>query len=89
MTATQSFFVTVQRPAQPVEVPNFSGGLFGMQVSGDMGPDYQIYVTTNLNASLAGWNMLLATNPAALPFQFVDPATKNYGQRFYRVSLGP
>jgi hypothetical protein len=89
MTATQNFSVTVQRPAQPVEVPQFSSGVFGMQVSGDLGPDYQVYVTTNLNAGLAGWNRLLTTNPAALPFQFLDLATKNYGQRFYRVLLGP
>jgi hypothetical protein len=89
MTATQSFSVTVQRPAQPVEVPQFSSGLFSMQVSGDMGPDYQIYVTTNLNAGLSGWSYLLTTNPATLPFHFFDPATPNYSQRFYRVLLGP
>jgi hypothetical protein len=89
MTATQSFFVTVMPPAPPVlDAPQISGGRFTMQVNGDAGPDYQIYVTTNLAAGAAGWSWLMTTSPLVLPFQFVDPAT-NYTQRFYRVLLGP
>jgi Concanavalin A-like lectin/glucanases superfamily/Beta-L-arabinofuranosidase, GH127 middle domain/Beta-L-arabinofuranosidase, GH127 catalytic domain/3-keto-disaccharide hydrolase/Putative Ig domain len=90
MTATQSFSVTVLRPAQPaIAFLQFSGGRFGMQVGGDAGPDYQIYVATNLTEGSTDWTWLLTTNPATLPFQFVDPATTNYGQRFYHVKLGP
>jgi hypothetical protein len=90
MTATQSFSVTVLRPALPViGFSQFSSGKFDMQVNGDEGPDYQVYVTTNLAAGSTDWTCLLTTNPATLPFQFVDPTTTNYGQRFYRVLLGP
>ncbi|HWY32246.1 MAG TPA: LamG-like jellyroll fold domain-containing protein, partial [Candidatus Acidoferrum sp.] len=90
MSATQSFSVTVLRPAQPATgVPQFSGGQLSLQVNGDAGPDYSIYATTNPAVGLANWTWLLTTNPAVLPFQFVDSATTNYGQRFYRVLLGP
>jgi len=89
-TATQSFSVTVLRPAQPaIGFTQFNGGRFGMQVNGDLGPDYNIYVTTDLAAGPAGWTWLLTTNPAVLPFQFVDPAASNFSQGFYRVLLGP
>jgi hypothetical protein len=60
-----------------------------LQVNGDAGPDYLIYVTTNLAAGLANWTWLLTTNPTILPFQFADSAATNYSQRFYRVLLGP
>jgi hypothetical protein len=90
MSATQSFAVTVLPPAQPaMEVPLFNGGQFSLQVNGDAGPDYLIYVTTNLAAGLANWTWLLTTNPTILPFQFADSAATNYSQRFYRVLLGP
>ncbi len=90
MTVTQSFSVTVLRPAQPaIGVPLFNGGQLSLQVSGDAGPDYLIFATTNLAVGLAGWKWLLTTNPAVLPFQFMDSATTNNGQRFYRVLLGP
>jgi hypothetical protein len=54
-------------------------------VSGDLGPDYTVLSSTNLS----DWTPLFSTNPVALPFLFVDPAVSNYGQRFYRVLLGP
>ncbi len=60
-----------------------------MQINGDAGPDYNIYVTTDLAAGPAGWTWLLTTNPSVLPFQFVDPTASNFSQEFYRVSLGP
>jgi len=89
-TATQSFSVTVLRPAQPaIGFTQFNGGQFGMQVNGDAGPDYNIYVTTDLAAGPAGWRWLLTTNPAVFPFQLVDPAASNFSQGFYRVLLGP
>ncbi len=87
MSATQISSVTVLRPAQPaIGFPLFSGGQFSLQVSGDTGPDYLVYATTNL---AAGWTWLLTTNPAALPFQFTDVAATNSSQRFYQVLLGP
>jgi hypothetical protein len=60
-----------------------------MQVGGDAGPDYSVYVTTNLSENFTGWDWLLTSNPATLPFQFLDRAATNFSQRFYRVTIGP
>jgi hypothetical protein len=89
MTAAQNFSVNVLRPVAPaIGRPQFSNGQFGLQVNGDAGPDYQIYITTNLASGPAAWTWLMTTTPPALPFQIVD-STTNGSQRYYRVSLGP
>jgi len=86
MSATQTFSVAVLRPATPVlSSPAAVGGAFRCQISGSVGPEYSIYATTNLTV---GWQLLLVTNPVALPFYFADP-TPVGAQRFYRVLLGP
>jgi hypothetical protein len=64
-----------------------TNGAFQMAVTGDAGPDYSIYASTNL--AFAAWSLLLTTNPPALPFFFTDAASANFAQRFYRVTLGP
>ncbi len=85
-SATQSFWVLVNRPAQPgLANALLTNGQFKLLISGDMGPDYTILSSTNL----ADWTPLSSTNPSALPFLFVDPSASNYNQRFYRVLLGP
>ncbi len=85
-SATQSFWVMVNQPAQPGLVSAMvTNGQFKLLVSGDLGPDYTVFGSTNL----LNWNPLFSTNPTALPFLFVDPAASNYNQRFYRVLLGP
>ncbi len=86
LSATQSFFVTVTRPAKPsLTSASLSGGQFGLLISGDTGPDYSVQASTNL----LNWISLWSTNSPALPFLFSDPAATNYCQRFYRVLLGP
>ena len=87
LSVTQSFNVAVQQPAMPVFVaPVFTAGKFQFSIGGSSGPDYSIYGATNL---LGSWQLLLTTNPASLPFNFVDLAATNYPQRYYRVLLGP
>jgi hypothetical protein len=87
MSATQNFFVTVQRPATPAFTsPKIVSGKFQSSVSGSTGPDYSVYVTTNLAGN---WQLLLTTNPATLPFQLVDPVAPSLPQRYYRIQLGP
>lgn len=86
LSATQSFDVTVLRPAQPVlTVPALSGGRFALLVSGDAGPDYDIFASTNL----VEWSPLVHATSPSLPFVFEDSAATNFGRRFYRVRLGP
>jgi hypothetical protein len=86
LSATQSFFVTVNRPAQPtLGGLGLSNGAFNLMIAGDVGPDYFVQVSTNL----LDWSSLWVTNPVALPFRFVDPGVSGERQRFYRVLLGP
>jgi len=87
LSATQSFKVVVLRPVAPaLTAPMVVAGTFRCSISGSGGPDYSVYSTTNLSS---GWQLLLVTNPVALPFLFTDPAPANFQQRYYRVVLGP
>lgn len=86
MSATQSFTVFVTRPAQPnLQSVSLTGGAFQFQITGDTGPDYTIQASTNL----MNWSPLFTTNSPALPFNWSDPATSGFHQRFFRVLLGP
>jgi mono/diheme cytochrome c family protein len=86
LAATQSFWVTINRPAAPGLSSLLAGpGWFSVLVSGDVGPDYSIQGSTNL----VHWTLFQTTNPPGLPFLFTDPGASNYHQRFYRVLLGP
>jgi autotransporter-associated beta strand protein len=87
MSATQSFSVVVLRPTNPTfSSPAIASEAFRSVVNGSVGPDYSIYGATNLSS---GWQLLLLTNPVALPFEFSDPNATNFQQRYYRVLLGP
>ena len=86
LSATQGFTVTVLRPAQPLLGSTTAGaGQFTFSVAGDAGPDYSILASTNL----VNWTGVFTTNSPALPFNWTDPATTNFSQRFFRVLLGP
>ncbi len=87
LSATQSFSVVVLRPAPATfSSPAVTSGTFHAAISGSLGPDYSVYAATNLSSE---WQLLLITNPAALPFEFIDPNATNFQQRYYRVLLGP
>jgi len=86
LSATQSFWVTLNRPAQPrIFAAQISRDQFRMTISGDAGPDYSLLTSTNL----VNWTLVQTTNSPVSPFLFVDPNSTNYLQRFYRVLLGP
>ena len=86
LSATQTVWVTVNRPAQPViGAAGLSNGRFSFPVAGDRGPDYTILASTNLIA----WSPVWLTNSPLPPFFFTDPFTTNFHRRFYRVLLGP
>lgn len=86
LAATQNFSVTVNAPVQPgIVSPAISQGKFQMSITGDIGPDYSVLGSSNL----VSWTLLKTTNPPALPYLFIDAASTNYPQRFYRVLLGP
>ena len=86
LSATQTVWVTVNRPAQPViSASGLSDGRFSLAVAGDSGPDYTVLASTNLTS----WSSVWVTNPPLQPFLFTDPAATNFNRRFYRVLLGP
>jgi GH43 family beta-xylosidase len=88
LSATQSFQVTVRRPVAPTLILDWlAGSSFQLRVTGDLGPDYSLYTSTNLDPP--DWSLLLTTNPPAMPLLFSDPAAVNLSRRFYRVLLGP
>lgn len=73
---------TVTAPAEPgFANVSFTGGQFSLTITGVVATSYTITATTNL--ANPEWTTLLTTNPAALPFTFVD--TNQLMQRFYRV----
>ena len=90
MSATQTFAVAVLRPQPPaLASPALGSNGFSVRVSGDTGPDYSLYTTTNLANPFPSWQWLSTTSPPVLPFQFTDIGASNYSHRFYRVVLGP
>jgi hypothetical protein len=87
LSATRNFSVIVLRPAAPAFLsPTLNGRKFQSLIDGNAGSEYFIYATTNLSGD---WQLLLDTNPVALPFLFTDPAPADLPQRYYRVLLGP
>lgn len=85
--AAQSFSVIVLQPFIPTFAsPMLTNGVFQSVVNGSVGPDYYIYGSANL---ASGWQLLLVTNPTALPFVFTDSVSNNLTQYYYRVQIGP
>ena len=86
MSATQSFLVTVGRPARPViSAISVTNGQYGFWVQGDAGPDYTIQVSTNLTS----WSAITTATPASLPWFWMDTNAGPFATRFYRTLLGP
>ncbi len=85
LSATQSFTVTVARPATPTLSGSINNGQFGFWINGDMGPDYIIQTSTNLTS----WIPRLTNSSPSLPYFWVDTNSISYPFLFYRVILGP
>lgn len=63
----------------------YTNGVFQMQVVGDVGPNYRIEAATNFT----DWESLGVTNPATMPFIWVDPQASNFPTRLFRVKYTP
>ena len=86
LTATQSFKVTVTRPAVPVlNAVAMTNGPFGFWINGDTGPDYVIQSSTDL----ASWIPVFTNRSPPLPCLWVDTNSPTCPIRFYRTVLGP
>jgi hypothetical protein len=62
-----------------------SNGQATMLIGGAAGYTYTVQASTNLTV----WTTLLTTNPATLPFMWMDVGVTNFSQRFYRVLVTP
>ena len=79
-TVTQVVTATTNAPG--IQGISLAGGQISLVVTGAVATSYTVTATTNL--ATPNWVTLLTTNPATMPFTFVD--TNRFAQRFYRVS---
>ncbi len=86
LSTTQGFTVTVN-PLTPPSISSavWSNHQFGLQVSGQPGPDYALQVSTNL----ADWSTLWITNSPSMPFSWTDTNAAALPAQFYRIKVGP
>jgi Putative Ig domain len=87
LSATQYFQITVNSLSKPsIDSLQFLTGHPTLTISGQLGPDYVVLVSTNLN----DWQPT-ATNvsPASVPFQWSDTNSTAMPSRFYRIKLAP
>ena len=81
--ATSAANFTVTQEGKPgFQSISFAGGNASLTITGAVATSYTLMAVTNVTDT--NWVTLLTTNPAALPFTFVD--TNTLPQRFYRVS---
>jgi pectate lyase len=86
LNATQSFSVTVSRPAQPqAQVFLNHNSRPTLVVIGDAGPDYAVQASTNMT----DWTTIVLTNSPVLPWVWSDEEVISFNERFYRILLGP
>jgi fibronectin type 3 domain-containing protein len=86
LSATQSFFVTVNPLTRPsISASAWNNGQFSAMVSGQAGPDYAVQASTNL----MDWSTIWTTNSPPVPFSWLDPNTSAFPLRFYRIAVGP
>lgn len=64
---------------------SLTNGQFGFWINGNSGTNYTIMASTNLTS----WNPIFTTNPASLPYFWIDTNFSAYPVRFYRTVLGP
>jgi hypothetical protein len=85
LSATNTVNLTVTNYAHPgLGALPMTNGIFAAALTGSLGATFTIQASTNL----LDWSDFLVTNPAALPFCFVD-ATNPFGRRFYRAFAWP
>jgi hypothetical protein len=89
LSATQDFYVTVAPLAKPqISIVTPTSPSLQLFISGGIGPDYIIEVSTNLD-DLAGWQPVFTNAAPISPFTWTDTTTSNSQEHFYRVLLSP
>ena len=88
LRATNTFTVIVNPLTQSnAGAPVYAGGQFSLTVTGQVGPDYALQVSTDLASGV--WTTLLTTNSPPSPFTFSDTNAGTLPAQFYRIKVGP
>ncbi len=88
LSGTNSFNIIVNPVTQPtVSTVSYAGGQFTFAVNGQVGPDYEVQVSTNLAGG--NWTSLYTTNSPPSPFTFTDSNAGTVPVQFYRIVVGP
>jgi hypothetical protein len=87
LSDTNSFLVIVNALSGPaVLMPSsWSNDAFTFSITGPIGPDYIIQRTSDWTT----WTSVWTNTPVAVPLTFTDMNGGGFGNRFYRVMLGP
>ena len=84
LSTTNNFVITISAATRPLLNSITVGSHVNLSATGLIGPDYSLFTTTNL----VDWQLLLTTNPTAMPVLFTD-TNRSDAARFYRLQLGP
>jgi len=88
LSATNTFAILVNSLTAPVtSAPTYAGGQFSINVTGQVGPDYELQATTNLTSGV--WVDVASTNSPAGPFTLTDPNASLQPAQYYRIVTGP
>jgi hypothetical protein len=86
LSATNTVNLTVTNYSRPsLSSMPMTNGVFAIGLSGSPGASFTIQTSTNL----LDWSDLFTTNPATVPFYFVDASASSISHRFYRAYIGP
>ncbi len=86
LSATQNFLITVNPLARPsLSSFGLTNDQFTFQLNGQVGPDLEVQVSTNL----FDWSNLFIANSPAMPWTWTDTNQILLPARFYRIKLGP
>jgi hypothetical protein len=84
----QSFYVRVNALTPVTLTPvSKTATQFQMEVTGPVGPDYILQANGILPES--NWSSISTNTPASSPLNVTDTNLSGFGNRFYRVKLGP
>jgi len=85
-SATQNFLITVNALAKPaISSFGFTNDQFTLQLNGQVGPDLEVQVSTNL----FDWSNLFIAKSPSMPWTWTDTNDSLLPARFYRIKLGP
>jgi hypothetical protein len=85
-SATRNFLITVNPLAKPsLSSFGLTNDQFTLQLNGEVGPDLEVQVSTNL----FDWSNLFIANSPSMPWTWTDTNQSLLPARFYRIKLGP